>query len=511
MTVVRLKEGAVYCKKCGKRVNEGEQFCTSCGAPLAGETAGETAHLDPDDTVIAYPESSTPASSDDTDIIYHAAPGSAARLDDTLITHSDDTLLVRPAAAHEEPAAAEPETPAAAGPADAAAHEAAAAPRPPEHESEDEDEVGDAAFAPKEGNFMPTVAIPTVSSQDDEAADSQDGAGKPTPAKPKSRKPLIVGIVIAAIAVVAVLLGVFISGNLVPKPTSTVVNVKFSIDAPGYDSKDSALPVEVTGTTSGGSAYDQDFFIDPGGNGVELAPGSYSLAVKASPLLDDGNLYTVPTSGLSFEIPQAVQDGATFEVPNGTISLSYASPADITDAQIDSSYDMAITSGFDKATADAYKKALVKNRNEAVAAKKAADEKAAAQAAQQAEAAEAAKKAAEEAAKPVTWYRATAHTPTAANEAAIYSLSVSGNTLTADAAFDEAASYEGLSNTKAPQERKTYTFTLTKDTKCYSVGGEGAPQQITIDQVAQAVSSQSGLAVIIEVRGDNVLEVRLAS
>ena len=66
-------------------------------------------------------------------------------------------------------------------------------------------------------------------------------------------------------------------------------------------------------------------------------------------------------------------------------------------------------------------------------------------------------------------------------------------------------------NVKAPQARKTYTFTLTKDTKCYSVGGEGAPQQITIDQVAQAVSSQNGLGVIIEVRGDNVLEVRLAS
>ena len=120
---------------------------------------------------------------------------------------------------------------------------------------------------------------------------------------------------------------------------------------------------------------------------------------------------------------------------------------------------------------------------------------------------EAAKKAAEEAAKPVAWYRATAHAPSRADEAVIYSLSASGNTLTADAAFEEAASYEGLANAKAPQERKTYTFTLTKDTKCYSVGGESAPQQITIDQVVQAVSSQNGLGVIIEVRGDNVLEV----
>lgn len=493
----------MYCKNCGKRVNEGERFCASCGAPLAGDPADETAHLDPDETVIAYPESTAPASTDETDIIYHAAPGSAARLDDTLITHPDDTLLVSSPVASEASADAEL--------ADAAAHEADAAPQPPKRESEDEDEVGDAAFAPKEGNFMPTVAIPTVSSANDETTDASDGAGKPPSAKPKAHKPLIIGIVAAAIAVVAVVLGVFISGNLVPAPTSTVVNVRFSIDAPGYDSSDSALPVEVTGTTSGGSAYDQDFFIDPGGNGVQLAPGSYSLAVKASPLLDDGNLYAVPSGTLSFEIPQAVQDGATFEVPNGTITLSYASPADITDAQIDSSYDMAITSGFDKATADAYKKALIKNRDEALAAKKAADEKAAAQAAQQAAAAEAAKKAAEEAAKPVTWYRATAHAPSRADEAVIYSLSASGNTLTADAAFEEAASYEGLVNVKAPQARKTYTFTLTKDTKCYSVGGEGAPQQITIDQVAQAVSSQSGLGVIIEVRGDNVLEVRLAS
>lgn len=491
----------MYCKNCGKRVNEGERFCASCGAPLAGDPADETAHLDPDETVIAYPGSTAPASTDETDIIYHAAPGSAARLDDTLITHSDDTLLVSSPVASEASADAAPD--------DVAAHEADAAPQP--LESEDEDEMGDAAFAPREGNFIPTVAIPTVSSANDEGVDASDGAGKPPSAKPKARKPLIIGIVAAAIAVVAVVLGVFISGNLVPAPTSTVVNVRLSIDAPGYDSKDSALPVEVKGTTSSGSAYDQVFFIDPGGNGVELAPGSYSLAVKASPLLDNGNLYAVPSGTLSFEIPQAVQDGATFEVPNGTITLSYASPADITDTQIDSSYDMAITSGFDKATADAYKKALIKNRDEAVAAKKAADEKAAAQAAQQAAAAEAAKKAAEEAAKPVAWYRATAHAPSRADEAVIYSLSASGNTLTADAAFEEAASYEGLANAKAPQARKTYTFTLTKDTKCYSVGGESAPQQITIDQVVQAVSSQNGLGVIIEVRGDNVLEVRLAS
>ena len=478
----------MYCKNCGKRVNEGERFCASCGAPLAGDPADETAHLDPDETVIAYPGSTAPASTDETDIIYHAAPGSAARLDDTLITHSDDTLLVSSPVASEASADAAPD--------DVAAHEADAAPQP--LESEDEDEMGDAAFAPREGNFIPTVAIPTVSSANDEGVDASDGAGKPPSAKPKARKPLIIGIVAAAIAVVAVVLGVFISGNLVPAPTSTVVNVRLSIDAPGYDSKDSALPVEVKGTTSSGSAYDQVFFIDPGGNGVELAPGSYSLAVKASPLLDNGNLYAVPSGTLSFEIPQAVQDGATFEVPNGTITLSYASPADITDTQIDSSYDMAITSGFDKATADAYKKALIKNRDEAVAAKKAADEKAAAQAAQQA-------------AKPVAWYRATAHAPSRADEAVIYSLSASGNTLTADAAFEEAASYEGLANAKAPQARKTYTFTLTKDTKCYSVGGESAPQQITIDQVVQAVSSQNGLGVIIEVRGDNVLEVRLAS
>ncbi|MDY5661255.1 MAG: zinc ribbon domain-containing protein, partial [Coriobacteriales bacterium] len=76
----------MYCKNCGKRVNEGERFCASCGAPLAGDPADETAHLDPDETVIAYPESTAPASTDETDIIYHAAPGSAARLDDTLIT-----------------------------------------------------------------------------------------------------------------------------------------------------------------------------------------------------------------------------------------------------------------------------------------------------------------------------------------------------------------------------------------------------------------------------------------
>ena len=296
----------MYCKNCGKRVNEGERFCASCGAPLAGDSADETAHLDPDETVIAYPESTAPASTDDTDIIYHAAPSTAARLDDTLITHPDDTLLVSSPVASEASADAEL--------ADAAAHEADAAPQ--SLESEDEDEVGDAAFAPKEGNYMPTVAIldglfgerrddgrfgwcgqaAVCQAQGAQAAHHRhrhrgDCRRGGAPRRFRLRKPGL------------------------PEPTSTVVNVRFSIDAPGYDSKDSALPVEVTGTTSGGSAYDQDFFIDPGGNGVQLAPGSYSLAVKASPLLDDGNLYAVPSGTLSFEIAQAVQDGATSRCP----------------------------------------------------------------------------------------------------------------------------------------------------------------------------------------------------
>jgi hypothetical protein len=158
------------------------------------------------------------------------------------------------------------------------------------------------------------------------------------------------------------------------------VAVQFSIEAPGYDDNDSKIPLKVTGTDLDGNEVDEEAFIGPDGLGLELKRGTYTVVVEASPLLDEGVLYDVPDTKMTIEVGDDASPDEVYQAPaDATITLTTIEPLNITDAQIDASYQAALRSGLDSDTAINYKQAVIDNRT---AAQEEADRIAAEQAAE---------------------------------------------------------------------------------------------------------------------------------
>lgn len=159
--------------------------------------------------------------------------------------------------------------------------------------------------------------------------------------------------------------------------------VTFTIQADGYDSGDSPIPVRITGTDLDGGSVDTTCYVSQDGTGATLKSGSYEASVVASPLTKSGALYAVPDSAISFEIPVSTDGGdsgnSLSSTAGGTIELTKLDPLDQSDDVINAAYQAAIASGFDSSTADAYRQAATEVHTNAQKAKEDADAKAAAQ------------------------------------------------------------------------------------------------------------------------------------
>ena len=74
------------------------------------------------------------------------------------------------------------------------------------------------------------------------------------------------------------------------------------------------LPVHVTGTDVDGKDVDTVFYVDSDGNGIKLMQGSYSLAVAASPLGADGEIWDIPNVSVSIKLGDALKKGEKLDL-----------------------------------------------------------------------------------------------------------------------------------------------------------------------------------------------------
>lgn len=149
----------------------------------------------------------------------------------------------------------------------------------------------------------------------------------------------------------------------------------------GFDtSTGTRLPVQVSGTDADG-AVDEVQFVNDDGSGLSLARGSYELSFPASPIAADGTLYTVPQVRATLTIGDDVAPGSS--VTLGSDQPLEVRPVDdaasVTDEQLQAAKDYA---GRDGSHAEGVDVGVIvgsaqKKRDDAVAAKKAAEEQAA--------------------------------------------------------------------------------------------------------------------------------------
>ena len=184
--------------------------------------------------------------------------------------------------------------------------------------------------------------------------------------KKKRTKLCVVIAVIAAIAVCGG--GAYLYFNAQAAKT---YGVPLVVNAEGLDTeKGTKIHVHATGKDSKGNDVDSVFYGGSSSSDIALKPGDYSLAIEASPIAEDGTIYDTKDAVTKVSI---AKDGKTEVEKEVTIEPIPAEA--VTDEQIEAAYNAAKDSGIDAYKLDGLKQTAQKRRDDAVAAKKAAEEK----------------------------------------------------------------------------------------------------------------------------------------
>lgn len=157
--------------------------------------------------------------------------------------------------------------------------------------------------------------------------------------------------------------------------------VVIKVSGNGWDTSAGAsrLPVHVEGTDSKGEKVDEVQYATFDGRGVNLRQGNYVLSVPASPIAADGTVFSVSNTQVEVSFTTKDKEGSEIDATGrGGFELTPVDALDVTDEQINKAYEYASKDTTDGAPdADALKAAATKRRDDAVAAKKEADAKAA--------------------------------------------------------------------------------------------------------------------------------------
>lgn len=186
---------------------------------------------------------------------------------------------------------------------------------------------------------------------------------------PKRRNLMVAGVV--AVALVAGGAG-YAAWNgyqqeqaaVVAANAHTMMSVQIGVHAAGLDcSTGSKIPVQVSGQDSDGSSVSETLYVDEHGRGIKLLPGDYTLSIAASPIAEDGTIYTVPTTKAQVTVTSDGQDLSA----QATFKLKLPSADTVTDDQIDAAAKYAEEGGASSsATAKVLQQAATARRDAAV-------------------------------------------------------------------------------------------------------------------------------------------------
>lgn len=328
------------CRNCGAPLTDGAEFCTNCGARVKAEVQIPLPDAEAETRALTFEQP-------DADAEQYRADAAAAH--ESLNVVTPDLGMAGPV------------------PVD----KTALMPKPVPASGEDGGPVSPESLADK----------------------ARAGANAPKKKDPRKIAAIVAGIIVA-IAVVGGGTWAFINyqhqqqvaaeqaqrekDEAIAKAEHVVV-IKVSGDGWDTSAGASRLPVHVEGTDSKGEKVDEVQYATSDGRGINLRQGNYVLSVPASPIAADGTVFSVSNTQVEVSFTAKDEEGSEIDATGrGGFELTPIDALEVTDEQINKAYEYASKDTTDGAPdADALKTAATKRRDDAVAAKKEADAKAA--------------------------------------------------------------------------------------------------------------------------------------